>query len=112
MSLLHSLVSLFKETLLSAPVNYTSSILELLVMQPLDTIKTRIQLTPPWHRPGGIIFYTRKIYKEEGILSFWKGLTPGIIVSIPRRAVRNISYDKCVSLFTFDEDGPDYTVRI
>ena len=62
-------------------------------MHPLDLVKTRFQIqTSP---PKGLVDQThytgvwdcmKKMYKSEGVLSFWKGIIPPILVETPKRA--------------------------
>lgn len=64
-------------------------------MHPLDLIKTRLQIQ---HKKGGspndprvyngIWDCFRKMYRHEGIFSFWKGILPPILAETPKRAVK------------------------
>lgn len=66
-------------------------------MHPLDLIKTRLQIqtgkalntTDPRYY-SGIWDCFRKMYKHEGITSFWKGIIPPILAETPKRAVKVI----------------------
>ena len=52
-------------------------LVEACCLQPIDVIKTRLQLdkaTPP--RYAGIIDCGSKIYTQEGVAALWKGLVP------------------------------------
>ena len=52
-------------------------LMEACCLQPIDVIKTRLQLdkaTPP--RYAGIIDCGSKIYTQEGVAALWKGLVP------------------------------------
>lgn len=73
-------------------------------MHPLDLIKTRMQLQsrvvilPTAGAPGGVsqVYYEgiadcfRKMYRQEGFFSFWKGILPPIVAETPKRAVKVI----------------------
>ena len=65
---------------------------EELIMHPLDLIKTRFQLqssslspSDP-HHYSGVRDCMAKMYKQEGLRSFWKGLLPPVMVETPKRA--------------------------
>lgn len=62
-------------------------------MQPLDLVKTRLQL----QRTGaaktpyvGVIDCFRTMYINEGLFSFYKGIVPPILAETPKRAVKVI----------------------
>lgn len=64
-------------------------------MQPLDLVKTRLQL----QRSGtvgatysGVIDCFKKMYMNEGFLSFYKGIVPPILAETPKRAVKVIKF--------------------
>lgn len=64
-------------------------------MHPLDLIKTRLQIQrnrvaapndPKYYH--GIWDCFRKMYRYEGLTSFWKGILPPIVAETPKRAVK------------------------
>ena len=61
-------------------------------MHPLDLVKTRFQIqTSPMagqeaQHYTGIVDCMKKMYKAEGLLSFWKGILPPICAETPKRA--------------------------
>ena len=57
-------------------------------MHPLDLVKTRFQLqsTTTAANYDGMADCVRKMYAQEGLLSFWKGVVPPILVETPKRA--------------------------
>lgn len=67
-------------------------------MHPLDLIKTRLQMQrlasgkvvshTDMHLYSGIGDCFRKMYRSEGLLSFWKGVVPPILAETPKRAVK------------------------
>lgn len=64
-------------------------------MQPLDLIKTRLQL----QRTGtagvnysGVIDCFKKMYIHEGFLSFYKGIVPPVLAETPKRAVKVMKF--------------------
>ena len=68
-------------------------------MHPLDLVKTRFQLQTGVAKPGdpnhynGIIDCMKKMYRAEGMFSFWKGILPPLLVETPKRAWK-VSYLK------------------
>jgi len=69
-------------------------------MHPLDLVKTRFQLQQGKASfNGGNQHYTsvadcmKKMYKSEGLLSFWKGILPPILVETPKRAWKVGQYE-------------------
>lgn len=69
-----------------------AGISEILVMYPLDVVKTRIQLqTAPQGSPeaySSMIDAFRKIVKNEGFSRLYKGITAPILMEAPKRAVK------------------------
>ena len=64
-------------------------------MHPLDLVKTRLQIqSNKVYVPGDPNYYTgivdsmKKMYKNEGLFAFWKGVLPPILVETPKRAVK------------------------
>lgn len=63
-------------------------------MHPLDLIKTRLQIQSKVidkHDPrsyNGILDCFKKMYRHEGLTSFWKGILPPILAETPKRAVK------------------------
>lgn len=63
-------------------------------MHPLDLVKTRLQIQsdklsksdPRYY--NGIADCFRKMYINEGVTSFWKGIVPPILAETPKRAVK------------------------
>jgi len=59
---------------LKAMAGSVGGLMEACSLQPVDTIKTRMQLNPALY--PGIISTGSTIVKGEGVRSLWKGLTP------------------------------------
>ena len=89
-----NLISLLVLTL--AALLHFAGCIEVCIMHPLDLVKTRFQiqavssrsaaaLSDPNHY-SGVLDCMKKMYKAEGLLSFWKGLLPPILVETPKRA--------------------------
>lgn len=61
-------------------------------MQPLDLVKTRLQLQkntgPSTQLYKGVFDCLSKMYASEGFLSFYKGIVPPVLAETPKRAVK------------------------
>lgn len=72
-------------------------------MHPLDVVKTRFQIQTAGSA-GDPNYYTsvydciRKMARNEGILSLYKGVLPPILVETPKRGVKVIQYVRCQCL--------------
>jgi len=85
---------------------------EVSLMHPLDLVKTRFQLqaTPPVGGGGGgaqqhytgVADCMRKMYRTEGVLSFWKGILPPILVETPKRAWKFLTFEQFKAVFNFN----------
>lgn len=78
-----------------------SGFTEICIMHPLDVVKTRFQIQTKGVT-GDPNYYTsvydcmRKMARNEGILSLYKGVIPPVLVETPKRAVKvNI----CIYMF-------------
>lgn len=66
-------------------------------MQPLDLVKTRLQLQrvtttniAQSQHYNGVADCFIKMYKHEGFLSFYKGIIPPVLAETPKRSVKVI----------------------
>lgn len=67
--------------------------IEVCIMQPLDLVKTRLQIqrnVPSGQMYTGVFDCLRKMYQHEGFLSFYKGIIPPVLAETPKRAVKVI----------------------
>ncbi|CAK9064537.1 unnamed protein product [Durusdinium trenchii] len=75
---------------------------ELLVMQPLDVVKTRMHLQGDGIKTGdnfqGTLAAMRGIQRAEGLPGLWRGFVPGLCVVIPRRGFKFVFYDAFISI--------------
>lgn len=68
-----------------------------IVNNPLDVVKTRMQrqvIRPD--RPAkytGIVQAIGVIYREEGFLALWKGITPRLLRIVPGQAITFMTYE-------------------
>lgn len=73
----------------------SAGFVEVCIMHPLDVCKTRLQIQA---KPqvgasaaaqgvyyNGVIDCFAKMYRHEGLLSYWKGILPPILVETPKR---------------------------
>lgn len=80
-------------------------------MHPLDLVKTRFQIqsTPikglESQHYNGVVDCMKKMYKQEGLLSFWKGIIPPILAETPKRAWKFFTFAQFTKAFNFN--GPD-----
>ena len=71
---------------------YFLGCIEVSIMHPLDLVKTRfqIQANPIAGQESqhytGVYDCMKKMYKSEGLFSFWKGIIPPIFAETPKRA--------------------------
>ncbi|XP_064556631.1 mitochondrial 2-oxodicarboxylate carrier [Drosophila montana] len=95
----------------------SAGFLEVCIMQPLDVVKTRMQIQT---RPAiaatasstaevhynGVFDCFAKMYRQEGIASYWKGLMPPILAETPKRAIKFLVFEQTKSLFQFGSPTP------
>lgn len=78
-------------------------------MQPLDVVKTRLQLQSGTSGPGHYSSLTdvfRKMYKVEGPLSFYKGILPPIMADTPKRAIKFFTFEQFKKIFSYGTASP------
>lgn len=87
--------------------SFCTGFVEVCIMHPLDLVKTRLQIQsgknltkndPKYY--SGIFDCFQKMYKYEGLTSFWKGILPPILAETPKRAVKVVTH--FLELFTFN----------
>ena len=93
--------------------------IEVSIMHPLDLVKTRFQLQSNVHAAAsgqaqysGVADCMRTMYRSEGVLSFWKGVLPPILVETPKRAWKFCTFEQFRTLFKFSPDQPQALVRL
>lgn len=80
--------SLLKQAGMQIVAGGSAGFVEVCIMHPLDVVKTRLQLQskplPNAVNPGvyykGVFDCFGKMYRTEGLLSYWKGILPPILV--------------------------------
>eukprot|EP00095_Tigriopus_kingsejongensis_P003266 maker-scaffold69_size418775-snap-gene-3.29 protein:Tk03266 transcript:maker-scaffold69_size418775-snap-gene-3.29-mRNA-1 annotation:"mitochondrial 2-oxodicarboxylate carrier" len=83
---------------------------EVAIMHPLDLIKTRLQIQSnatlgSAHHYNGIGDCIGKMYKHEGLKSFWKGIIPPLCVETPKRAWKFGTYEIFKGQMGYTRDG-------
>ncbi|KAH8255310.1 hypothetical protein KR038_000803 [Drosophila bunnanda] len=68
-------------------------ILEVLCLNPLDLVKSRLQVQGILRMPSrdtysGVRDAFVKIYRHEGLATFWRGMVPSMLVTPPRRGIK------------------------
>ncbi|EDW12023.2 mitochondrial 2-oxodicarboxylate carrier isoform X1 [Drosophila mojavensis] len=87
-----------------------SSMVDVMLMQPLDVITTRLQLQNdtimgPDHY-AGMSDAIKKIYRKEGMTAFWRGLVPVLVIDTPKRSIKFLVFDQSQQLFMFGAPWP------
>ncbi|KAL7634914.1 UNVERIFIED_CONTAM: hypothetical protein RMT77_015295 [Armadillidium vulgare] len=82
----------------------SAGFVEICIMQPLDVVKTRFQIQTK-KIPGDPNYYNsvfdclRKMAKNEGFFSLYKGILPPILVETPKRALKFMTFELYKQLF-------------
>ncbi|XP_067680255.1 mitochondrial 2-oxodicarboxylate carrier-like [Haliotis asinina] len=77
---------------------------EVSIMHPLDLIKTRIQIQgglDDVQRYNSIADCVKKMYRNEGALSFYKGILPPLMAETPKRAVKFFTFERYKNVFSY-----------
>eukprot|EP01138_Halocafeteria_seosinensis_P011238 gb/GECG01011480.1/.p1 GENE.gb/GECG01011480.1/~~gb/GECG01011480.1/.p1 ORF type:complete len:206 (+),score=19.97 gb/GECG01011480.1/:1-618(+) len=69
---------------------------------PIDTTKVRMQLDTQRGGTNNMVSAMKKIYGEEGLLAFWKGLNAGLQRQIVFASLRLSLYERIRSIFQGD----------
>ncbi|XP_026752611.2 mitochondrial 2-oxodicarboxylate carrier [Galleria mellonella] len=91
----------------------SAGFVEVCIMHPLDLVKTRLQIqatkssaSSDRHYYTGIVDCMKKMYKYEGLTSFWKGILPPILAETPKRAVKFVTFEQYKRFFMFGSSTP------
>ncbi|XP_059045275.1 mitochondrial 2-oxodicarboxylate carrier [Achroia grisella] len=90
----------------------SAGFVEVCIMHPLDLVKTRLQIqvnkpaSSDRHYYSGIVDCMKKMYKYEGLTSFWKGILPPILAETPKRAVKFVTFEQYKRFFMFGSSTP------
>ncbi|KAI6183482.1 SLC (SoLute Carrier)-like protein [Aphelenchoides bicaudatus] len=78
----------------------SAGLVEILLMHPLDVVKTRLQLGKSHYSGLGDVF--KQTYVREGIRGFYKGLIPPVLAETPKRATKFFTFEQYKQLFVSD----------
>ncbi|KAF3763998.1 hypothetical protein M406DRAFT_293686 [Cryphonectria parasitica EP155] len=94
---------------LSTPATFgigaMAGLVTVLVTQPLDTIKTRMQSIEARQMYGNSVRCAGLIFREEGVLTFWSGVAPRLVRLVMSGAIVFTMYEKCME--GFDRIDPE-----
>lgn len=94
---------------LSTPATFgigaVAGLITVLVTQPLDTIKTRMQSLEAKKNYGNSFRCAALIFKEEGILTYWSGVLPRLARLVMSGAIVFTMYEKTMD--AFDRADPE-----
>ncbi|XP_033209898.1 mitochondrial 2-oxodicarboxylate carrier [Belonocnema kinseyi] len=104
-------MGLLKQAAIQIGAGGSAGFLEVCIMHPMDIVKTRFQLQVKTSQSdplyyNGIRDCMSKMYKNEGLGSFWKGILPPIIVETPKRAVKFFTFEQYKQFFLFGASAP------
>lgn len=106
---------LLKQAAMQIGAGGSAGFIEVCIMHPLDLVKTRLQLQATVKSPSkaidphhynGIVDCMKKMYKYEGLTSFWKGILPPILAETPKRAVKFVCFEQYKKIFFFGANTP------
>lgn len=106
------LKDILKEGAIQIGSGGSAGFVEVCIMHPLDLVKTRLQIQSKSMNKNdsryyrGIIDCFGKMYKHEGLLSFWKGILPPILAETPKRAVKFFTFEQYKQFFMFGSSTP------
>lgn len=105
---------LLKQAAMQIGAGGSAGFVEVCIMHPLDLVKTRLQLQatttaikssdPHYYR--GVFDCLKKMYKYEGVTSFWKGILPPILAETPKRATKFVTFEQTKRFFMFGSSTP------
>ncbi|CAG2220630.1 ODC [Mytilus edulis] len=78
---------------------------EVSIMHPLDLIKTRFQIQrgpDDPHRYTSLADCFKKMYRQEGALSFYKGILPPLCAEMPKRAVKFFTFEQYKTMYSYN----------
>ncbi|KAK6181564.1 hypothetical protein SNE40_009393 [Patella caerulea] len=77
---------------------------EVSIMHPLDLIKTRFQIQRGPDDPNrytSLADCFKKMYRQEGPMSFYKGILPPLLAETPKRAVKFFTFERYKNMFAY-----------
>ncbi|KAJ4388215.1 hypothetical protein N0V93_008822 [Gnomoniopsis smithogilvyi] len=86
-------------------IGAAAGLVTVLVTQPLDTVKTRMQSLEAKKLYGSTLRCAGLIWREEGLLTFWSGVGPRLARLVMSGAIVFTMYEKCME--GFDRVDPE-----
>ncbi|XP_031624008.1 mitochondrial 2-oxodicarboxylate carrier [Contarinia nasturtii] len=103
--------SLLKQAGLQIIAGGSAGFVEVCLMHPLDLVKTRLQIQNKINNTAsselyykGVLDCFRKMLRNEGLFSFWKGIVPPILAETPKRATKFLCFEQYKKIFMFGSD--------
>ncbi|XP_041122029.1 mitochondrial 2-oxodicarboxylate carrier [Polyodon spathula] len=93
----------------------SAGLVEICLMHPLDVVKTRFQIQRGTSDPNSYkslrdCFQT--IFRNEGILGFYKGILPPILAETPKRAVKFFTFEQYKKILGFTSLHPGLALSV
>ncbi|XP_066550274.1 mitochondrial 2-oxodicarboxylate carrier isoform X2 [Amia ocellicauda] len=93
----------------------SAGLVEICLMHPLDVVKTRFQIQrgksdPNSYKSLGDCF--RTIFRNEGLIGFYKGILPPILAETPKRAVKFFTFEQYKKLLGFTPLSPGLALSV
>ncbi|XP_008554732.1 mitochondrial 2-oxodicarboxylate carrier isoform X1 [Microplitis demolitor] len=104
-------LGLIKKAVIQIGAGGSAGFVEVCAMHPMDIIKTRLQLQVKTDKVNAL-YYTgirdcmTKMYHNEGLGAFWKGILPPIIAETPKRALKFFTFEQYKQLFSSSSNLP------
>ncbi|CAJ0935598.1 unnamed protein product, partial [Mesorhabditis belari] len=87
----------------------SAGLVEVLIMHPLDLIKTRLQID---QSNRGMADCVRSTLRDEGIRGFYKGILPPILAETPKRATKFFTFEQYKHIFSTPGISPAITLSL
>jgi len=104
-------ISPLKRAALQVIAGGSAGFVEVCIMQPFGAVKLRMQLQNTLKTTGethykGVFDCFAKMYRQEGLFSYWKGILPPLIAETPKRAIKFVCFEQTKPLFLFGASAP------
>lgn len=92
----------------------SAGLVEICLMHPLDVVKTRFQIQrgSDLNRYKSLSDCFRTIFRNEGILGFYKGILPPILAETPKRAVKFFTFEQYKKLLSLSPLSPGLALTV
>lgn len=93
-------IPFWKDCLMQIGAGGAAGLTEILLMHPLDVVKTRLQVQKE-NKYTSISGCFRSIIKNEGFFAIYKGIIPPIFAETPKRATKFFMFEQYKNIFRF-----------